>query len=493
MDVVDYMKHDATALAESVRSGEVTAAELLKLARERAAKVNPALNAIIRPMDKIADERAAGPLSGDFAGVPFLLKDLGQEYEGVPTTYGSRSLKDYVAEEHAEVVRRWLEAGLVVFGKTNAPEFGAKGITEPELFGATRNPWNTKFTPGGSSGGSAAAVAAGIVPAAGANDGGGSIRIPAGCCGLVGLKPGRGLTPYGPTFSEPLHGMAVQGVVSRTVRDSAGLLDVIVGLEATGTYVSATPPQKYVEQIKTPPGKLRIGFSAKSAINASPDPEAIAAMENAAALLTELGHNVEEIDPPYDDEALARDFLTLWFAEVAFEVAVAKKFTGAKNKDFEADTLAVAELGRVGGVVKAAEALEMRNEYARSIATFHESYDYFLTPTLAKPPLKVGEITTPKPLQIVSRVIARIHGGRILEKASLLDQIVEENLGWVPYTQLANVTGRPALSMPLHWTKQDGLPLGVQFVGTLGSEGALLQLAAQLEEAQPWFERYASL
>lgn len=492
MDVVDYMKLDATALAESVRGGEASAQELLALARERAAQVNPKLNAIILPMDEIADARANEALTGPFAGVPFLLKDLAQEYEGVVTTYGSRALKDFIAPEHSEVVRRWLEAGLVVFGKTNAPEFGAKGITEPELFGATRNPWNTKHTPGGSSGGSAAAVAAGIVPAAGANDGGGSIRIPAACCGLFGLKPGRGLTPYGPTFSEPLHGMAVQGVVSRTVRDSAGLLDATVGLEATGTYVSATPPQAFMEQIKTAPGKLRIGFSAKSAINASPDPEAIAAVENAAALLTELGHDVEQVDPPYNDGALARDFLTLWFAEVAFEIEVAKEQTGAKNRDFEADTLAIAELGRAGGVVKAALALESRNEYSRSLATFHEQYDYFMTPTLAKRPVKIGQLTTPRALQIGSRVIAAIRGGRLLEKLSLMDQMIEENLGWVPYTQLANVTGRPAMSVPLHWTP-DGLPLGVQFVGSLGTEGAQLQLAAQLEEAQPWFDRYAKI
>lgn len=492
MELSEYMRHDATGLAELVRQGETTAAELLGLARARAEKVNPAINAIVRPMDEIADARAAGELSGAFAGVPFLLKDLGQEYEGVPTSYGSRALKDYVAEEHAEIVRRWLDAGVVVFGKTNVPEFGAKGVTESELFGPARNPWNTERTPGGSSGGSAAAVAAGIVPAAGANDGGGSIRIPAACNGLVGLKASRGVTPYGPTFAEPLHGLAVQGVVSRTVRDSAGLLDAVVGREATGSYYSATPPQEFTEVIQTRPGKLRIGYSTKSAINSAPHAEAIAAVNGAAHLLTELGHEVEEIDPPYDDDALARDFLTIWFAEMAFEVELAKKFTGARNRDFEADTLVVAELGRAGGVAKAGEALEMRNAYVRSLAAFHADYDFFLTPTLAEPPAKVGRFTTPRSLQLASRVAATIRGGALLGRMSLLDQMVNDNLGWVPYTQLANLTGRPAINVPLHWTA-DGLPLGVQFVGALGADGALLQLAAQLEEAQPWADRHDAL
>ena len=482
----EYVKHDATGLAELVANGEVTSAELLAAAREQVARINPEINAVVADLGAVADERAASELEGPFAGVPFLIKDLAQEYKGFATSYGSRALKNDIAEEHATVVQRWLDAGLVIFGKTNTPEFGAKGITEPELWGPARNPWNTEHTTGGSSGGSGAAVAAGIVPAAGANDGGGSIRIPAGANGLVGLKPSRGLAPYGPRFGEPLFGMAVQGVVSRSVRDSAALLDAIVGTEPTAEYLSAPLTESLSEAIKTPPRKLRIGFSWSSAINASPDPEAIRAVEDAAMLLDSLGHEIEPIDPPYDDEQLARDFLTIWFASLAAEVELAKQETGAKDKDFEADTIAIAELGRAGGAIEPALALNRRHDYVRSMVKFHDDFDLFLTPTLAKQPPKIGEMDTPKGLQFASRAIGKLKAGKALENIGILEEMIGEQLGWVPYTQLANLTGRPAISVPLHWSVGTGLPLGVQFVGQLGDDGLLLQLAAQLEVAKPW-------
>lgn len=492
MNLHEYIARDAVSLARLVATGEVTAPELLALARKRAEQVNPRINAIVRAMTEIANARAARPLKGSLAGVPFLLKDLAQEYAGVPTTYGSRALVSNFATEHATVVQRFLDAGLVIFGKTNTPEFGAKGVTEPDLFGPARNPWDISRTPGGSSGGSAAAVAAGIVPAAGANDGGGSIRIPAACCGLVGLKPGRGVAPFGPTYAEPLFGMAVQGVVSRTVRDSAALFDAIAGREPTWMYPGARKNKSALKWIAEPPRKLRVGYSTASSVNRSPDREAIAAVDNAAALLAELGHEVEAVVQPYDDAALARDFLTIWFAACAYEVEQAKRQTGATNKDFEADTLALAEIGRANGVVKASEALENCNRYARSLAEFHERYDLLLTPTLAEPPIAIDRLTTPRAMQLGARVLASLRAGELLKRVSLLDRMVDENLGWVPYTQLANVTGRPAISVPLHWTS-GGLPLGVQFVGTIGAEGLLLQLAAQLEQARPWMQRWPAL
>ena len=271
MELSEYMALDATALAELVATKDVTAKELLALARKRSGQVNGRINAIVARIDAEADAQAAGELTGPFAGVPFLLKDIAQEYKGYPTTYGSRALKNWVADEHALVTQRFLDAGLVIFGKTNAPELGIKGITEPELWGPARNPWDTARTPGGSSGGSAAAVAAGIVPAAGANDGGGSIRIPAACNGLVGHKPSRGLTPYGPLMAEPMFGMAVQGVVCKSVRDAAGLMDAIVGASAYADYEAAMPGASFTDQLKGAPGKLKIGYSAKSAINATPE------------------------------------------------------------------------------------------------------------------------------------------------------------------------------------------------------------------------------
>ncbi len=490
MDVQEYMGYDATGLAELVAGKQVTSAELLELARKRAAEVNPKINAIVIETAKEADERAAdAALSGPFAGVPFLIKDLMQEYKGYPTTCGSRSLKNYVADENALVTDRFLNAGLVIFGKTNTPELGAKGITESELWGPCRNPWDTSRTTGGSSGGSGAATAAGIVPAAGANDGGGSIRIPAACNGLVGLKPSRGLAPYGPQTNEPMFGMAVQGVVSRTVRDSAGLFDAIVGEMPLGDYEGALPDVPFTELIKQQPGKLKIGYSAKSAITAKPDPEAVKAVEETAQLLAELGHEVEEIDPPYDDKALAETFLTIWFAQCAGQVAEIKAETGAKNADFEADTLAMAELGRAGGIVAAARALAKTREFTHAISRFYENYDLFLTPTISRKPVKVGELDTAPALQKGARVVNAIHGGKLLARTGIMEEMIEDNLGWVPYTQLANMTGRPAISVPVHWT-EDGLPLGVQFNGALGSDGALLQLAAQLEQARPWAQRY---
>jgi Asp-tRNA(Asn)/Glu-tRNA(Gln) amidotransferase A subunit family amidase len=489
MDLQEYMSHDATALAELVAGGQTTAAELLALARRRAQEVNPRLNAIVIEVTREADAQTAGELTGPFAGVPFLVKDLFQEYKGYPTTYGTRAARNWVAEEHALVTQRFLDAGLVIFGKTNTPELGAKGVTESELWGPCRNPWDTTRTPGGSSGGSAAAVAAGIVPAAGANDGGGSIRIPAACNGLVGLKPSRGLTPYGPQTNEPMWGMAVQGVVTRSVRDQAAILDTIVAPNPRADYEVAQPDRPFAEQITAPPGRLRIGFSARSAITAAPDPEAVRALESTAQLLTELGHEVEEIDPPYDDKALAADFLTIWFANCATEVELARQVLGAKNRDFEADTLAMAEIGRANGVVAANAALMNTFEYTHAITRFHERFDYFLTPTIARRPVRVGELETAPSLQKAARMLNRLRGGRLMLRTGIVEQMIEENLGWVPYTQLANLTGRPAVNVPVHWT-DDGMPLGVQFNGPLGSDGALLQLAAQLEAARPWGQRF---
>ncbi len=492
MHLDEYLSSDATALAALVADKQVTAAELLALARQRTDQVNPKINAVVRRLDEVADARAAETLAGPFAGVPFLVKDLIQEYAGFPTTSGSRALANDVAEEHALVTQRFLDAGLVVFGKTNTPELGAKGITEDELLGRARNPWNLAHTPGGSSGGSGAAVAAGIVPAAGANDGGGSVRIPAACNGLVGLKLSRGLTPYGPQGSEPMFGMVTQGVVSRTVRDSAGLLDAIVGAPARyAAYVAATP-DPFLPQLDQPPARLRIGYTVSSAINPSPDPEAVAAVEGAAALLTELGHEVEAVEPPHDDEALARDFLSIWFAQLYGQISSIKARLGSPDSAFAADTLAVAEIGRAAGVGALFGALENVNTHIRNLDDFHQRFDLLLTPTLAKPPLEVGSVDTPPMLQRASRIVAKVRAGKLLNATGILDQLITDNLGWVPYTQLANITGRPAISVPLHWTAA-GLPLGVQFVGPLASDGLLLRLAAQLEEGRPWFPRYADL
>ncbi len=492
MDLDQYLTSDATALAGLVADGSVTPAELLALARQRAERVNPKLNAIVTPLDEPADQQLAEPSEGRFAGVPFLVKDLDQQVAGFATTKGSRSLEREIATEHAVVTQRFLDAGLVVFGKTNTPEYGAKAITEDPLLGVARNPWNLAHTPGGSSGGSGAAVAAGIVAAAGANDGGGSVRIPAACNGLVGLKLSRGLTPYGPQTSEPMFGMATQGVVSRTVRDTAGLLESIAGAPDRYAAYAAGRPESFLDRLDERPTALRIGFSCSSAINPDPDAEAVAAVDRTVALLTELGHEVEQVSPPHDDAALARDFLTIWFAQLHGQVSDAKRRHGVGDSAFEADTLAMSEIGRSAGVAPLFHALGRINDYIHALEDFHARYDLLLTPTLAKPPIEVGSIQTPKALQTASRVLAKVRAGKALHATGVLEQMITDNLGWVPYTQLANLTGRPAISVPMHWTAA-GLPLGVQFVGRLASDALLVRLAAQLEEAQPWFHRYADL
>ena len=486
----DYADHDATALAALVREGTRTAEELLAAARARAAEVNPRINAIVRDLEPPAPSAPEPEGGRAFAGVPFLLKDLHQHLAGVPTSGGSRALADLPATETATVVQRWIDAGLQVFGKTNTPEVGAKGVTEPHLFGPARNPWDTDHTPGGSSGGAAAAVAAGIVPCAAASDGGGSIRIPASACGLFGLKAGRGLLPYGPVYGEPFGGTATDGVVSRSVRDSAAMLDVLAGPTDVSPFLPAPGPSGgYAAEVGRDPGRLRVVMSWRSSINPDPHPEARAAVERAAELLAGLGHEVVELDtPPVDDAALGRSFLTTWFAHAAVTVAQARAATGCGEDVFEPDTQVMAALGRATSAARFIEAVEDRHRHVRRLAELHAEHDLLLTPTTATPPPRVGAFDQPAVVQGVQKALLRARGGGLLRFTPLVDQMINENLGWVPYTQLANLTGRPAMSVPLHWTPE-GLPMGVQLVGRLGSEATLLRLAGQLEDAAPWFDR----
>lgn len=490
MEHPEYAAHDATGLAGLVRGGDVTSDELVAAARDRAAAVNGRINAVVVDLDPpVRGPAGPGAEDGPFAGVPFLVKDLGQDVAGHPTSGGSRSLSTTPAAENADVVQRWLDAGLVLLGKTNTPEFGAKGVTEPVLFGAARNPWNTDHTPGGSSGGAAAAVAAGIVPCAGASDGGGSIRIPASACGLFGLKPTRGLVPSGPTQGEPLGGTATHGVVSRSVRDSAAMLDVLAGPTPGSPYLSASPASSYADEVGRDPGTLRIGLCTASSINPAPDPEAIAATTAAGELLESLGHHVEVLDAqPFDDAALAKDFLTSWFVYCAYSVDEAKRASGSGDSGFEDDTLTMAALGRSTSPVELVRAIENRHQHVRRLAAFHETYDLLLTPTTATPPPRVGAFDAPAPVRLAQRALLTARAASVLRLTPIVDQMISQNLGWVPYTQLANLTGRPAMTVPLHWTPA-GLPIGAQLVGRLGADGLLLRLAAQLEEAAPWADR----
>ena len=491
MNFSEYVKQDAVGLADALWRRDVTADELLALALGQNERAQPKTNAICRMMETEARARLQKPLTGAFAGVPFLIKDIAQDYAGLPTGAGSRAMQKNIATQHSHVVRAYLEAGLVIFGKTNLPELGLKGVSDSQTFGRVCSPWNALHTPGGSSGGAAAAVASGVVPMAAANDGGGSIRIPAACCGLFGLKPSRGLVSAGPGCGEYWFGASSEGVISRSVRDTAAALDVIAGGEPGDPFFATRPAEAYAKSMPRDPGRLRIGFSAASPIGTDVHPEAKAAVERAAALLRGLGHEVEEASPEIDGAALAKAFLHVYFGQVAALVAQARA-AGARREDFELLSRVLATLGGAVSAGALTTHLLKWNEFARGLGRFHQRYDMLLTPTLAHPPVRHGQGDPSAAEQSLLGLLDRTGLLGWLTRMgwfdSTIDKIALDSMRYVPFTQLANLTGVPAMSVPLHWTA-DGLPLGVQFVARMGDEARLLQLAHQLETAQPWFDR----
>lgn len=493
MDFATYRRHDATGLAAEVAAGRVTPERLLDLALVRLAQVQPTLNPVCRLMEGQAHAQlAAGLPPGPLAGVPFLIKDAAQDYAGLPTACGSRALAGLPpAREHAHVVRRVLQAGLVVFGKTNTPELALKGVTSPLAFGTTSNPWDPRRTPGGSSGGAAAAVAAGVVPMAAGNDGGGSLRIPAACCGLVGLKASRGLVSVGPGQGEVWFGASSEGVLSRSVRDTALAMDILAGPEPGDPFALPRPATSFVQQLQAPLPRLRIAWCADSPLGEPVHDEARLAVERTVALLRSLGHTVEPAQPALDGRALANSFLHIYFGQVPAAMREALR-QGARASDFEPLTRLIAALGRATSAETLTRELARWNDYARALAALHARYDLYLTPTLASPPVLHGT-GDPPPLQLAVLGVLRASGLLgLLKRAGLLEGVIRhmahDSLRHVPFTQLANLTGTPALSLPLHWTA-DGLPLGVQFQAAAGGDALLLRLAQELEAAQPWFDR----
>ena len=491
----EYDQLDGLAMAALVRTGQLTPADLCAAAIARAEAVNPKLNAVVYPLYEQARRRAAAGLpAGPFGGVPFLLKDFGAQYTGAPHTSGSRALRNFVPTEDAELVCRWQAAGLNIMGKTNTPEFALMGVTEPALHGPTRNPWHLGHTPGGSSGGAAAAVAAGIAPVAGAGDGGGSIRIPAACCGLFGLKPSRGRVPTGPEQGEKWQGAAVEHVLSRSVRDSAALLDATQGPDVGAPYFLPNPARPYLEEASRAPGRLRIGFSLGHPLGSALHPECATAVREAARLLESLGHDVAEVPLPFDGRAVATAFLMLYFGETGASIAALAKVLGrpARPRDVEPTTWLLGLLGRTYTAADFAAARHTWNDSARRMGRFHQTYDLLLTPTLATPPVRIGELQ-PKPLeQTLLKVVNTFGLGGLIRRSGIVEKLAEQSLEKTPYTQVANLTGQPAMSVPLHWTA-DGLPCGVQFIASLGAEDVLFRLAGQLEQAQPWFDKRPAL
>jgi amidase len=485
----EYIEHDATALAALVAEGEVTPSELLDCAIARLEAVNPRINAVVRRMFEPARAAIeAGLHPGPFRGVPMLLKDLGAHYAGVPTTSSSRFLRSFVPDEDSEIVARYKRAGLLIFGKTNTPELGIMGITEPDLHGPTRNPWALDRSTGGSSGGSAAAVAARIAPVAHAGDGGGSIRIPASACGLVGLKPGHGRTPVGPDGDASWSGFVEQHVLSRTVRDSAALLDAIAAPEAGRPVQAPRPERPFAEEVGRDPGRLRIAFTTESLLTPGTHPDCITAVERTVTRLESLGHHVEEARPEFDRAVMTRAWLLHVAANVYAEVelAQARAKRAAAYGDFEPVTWLFHAIGRRVGAgelqILAAEITAARWALHR----FLQRFDVLVTPTLARPPAEIGELA-PKPAErALIRVLRRAPLRVLLDRA--LDEMAKGMLSAMPNTQLFNMTGHPAVSLPLSWNDAD-LPIGVQIVGRLGGEGALIRLASQLELAMPWKDR----
>lgn len=471
MSFEEYRSKDGLALAKLVRDGDISAAEVLELAIGRANAVNPDINCIVEKLyDRARHEAGTSLPQGPFTGVPFLLKDLGMALKGTVTTQGSRFFSAWVADYTNTIVERYQQAGLVIIGKSASPEFGGTATTESILFGDTRNPWNQKYSAGGSSGGSAAAVAAGILPLANATDGGGSIRIPASCCGLFGMKTSRGRTPHGPKILAST--LSVIHAVSRSVRDSAALLDATRGPEPGQTVSAPTPPGSYLDAMSVAPKSLRIGLIKTPVTHSAVDPQCELAAANAARLCEDLGHHVADIQLPVDPGEFFGATGNVTGANMVALIQDRERELGRKVTENDLEPLIWQRFMKyrllTGEQVIAAQ--NTLGRIARSMALLQRDFDVLLSPTMAAPPAEIGKLS-----------LNQAYGPYEKEAVSAS-----------AFTMLYNATGQPAMSVPLHWTP-DSLPVGVMFAGRYGDEWTLYQLAGQLEEASPWFDNVPRL
>lgn len=477
----DFAFMDAIAQAQLVRRREVTALELVDATIQRMERLNPALNAVVTPMYEQARAVAMDKLPpGPFAGVPFLLKDVIAFCRGTRSTWGSAFLRDFVPDRDSELVVRLKRAGLIILGMANAPEFGLRPTTEPRLFGPCHNPWNVALSPGGSSGGSAAAVAAGLVPMAHGNDAGGSIRIPASCCGVFGVKPTRGRNPLDPDYCHMLGAVWVEHAITRSVRDSAALLDATSGTDIRDPYWAPPPKRPFLHEVGADPGKLNIAFTVAVPPFVRPDADSISvhadcvsAVHDAVQLCKELGHHVEESMPAADGDLVANAFGDVFFTGIALAIDRFALLIGRTPtpEQFEPLTWAVYDMGRNQSISAFLSSLAVLQQASRDIDRFFAKYDVWLTPTLTTLPVPLGAFNSApeNPWQVI------MHQG---ECAS--------------FTGVANFTGQPAMSVPLYWNRE-GLPVGTQFVGRYGDEATLFRLAAQLEKARPWSSRHPAI
>lgn len=472
LDLDDYVRLDAVGLSRLVRSGEVSAHEVTELAVAAIERANPKLNAVVlTDFERALASAERVDRSAPLAGVPFLVKDVDVFVSEWPTTFSSRYFADAVPRPDSEIVRRWRAAGLVLLGKTNTPEFAEDFVTEPTFRGATLNPWNPEVTVGGSSGGAAAAVASGMVPAAHATDVGGSIRIPASCCGLFGLKPTRGLNPIGPYYPEMGAGLNCEHVITRTVRDSAAFLDATAGPEPGGRYHVVRSVPSYLEALDMPLGRgLRIACIDRPPNGAKVDSEVLAALGSAADLLQRLGYDVVPAEFP-PEAAASDDPVSLWMMDIALEIRRREKTIGRAPAEGELERLTWAVLDRVEafGALDYLELRQRAHDVSVAMARRFESFDLIMTPSCATLPPPVGKIDS--------------------RSASFdYDRWSEDGYGFAPFSEIFNVTGQPAASLPLAMSSE-GVPIGIQLAARQGEDHVLLALSARLEAEVGWADR----
>ena len=460
--------------ARMVREGECSSRELVAASLAAIERLNGELGAFVHvAADRALAEAEAVEPAADrpLAGVPIAMKDLLAPVAGMPMTWGMEAMKGYVPDEDGVVARRLRRAGAIIVGKTNTPELGILGTTEPDANGPTRNPWDTGRTPGGSSGGSGAAVASGMVSLAHGNDGGGSIRIPAAACGLVGLKPTRGRVSLQPAWSEAGMALATEGCLSRTVLDTAVTLDVLAGYQPGDPYILPPPSAPFADAARRDPGRLRVAWSSEAPNGAPVDPEVERAVRETAELLESLGHSVEEGRPVVDPEGYVENFIKVWIGEIGEELHTMEQLLGApvdRDTGIEPLTRQMAEIADSMSATDYVIALDYLRRASRTIVRFWDDCDVLVTPTMTRPAVKLGELKPAAGEEPVTELM--------------------NSAGWVPYTPVFNVTGQPAISLPLAQSSA-GLPIGVHFVGRPTEEETLLSLAAQLEQARPWADR----
>lgn len=470
----EYDQYDTIGLADLIRRRQISAEEVLEEAIARVESRDRGVNAVVtRCYDEARAAIRAGLPDGPFHGVPFLLKDLHALYTGTVTSNGCRFFRDNRADHDTELVARYKRGGLVIFGKTNTPEFGLTITTEPLLLGATRNPWSVEHSSGGSSGGAAAAVAAGVVPAAHASDGGGSIRIPASCCGVFGLKPTRGRNPHGPDRGEGWSGMSTEHVVSRSVRDSAAILELTCGPDTGAPYFAVPPLRPFADELGVQPGSLRIAFAARTPAGEKVAGDCEQALMETARLLESLGHRLEEAALGFVPEELGPGFRTVIAGNIRVGIdAYAEKIGRTPSpQEFERITWMFYEAGAKASAADYARSVQAIHRTGRLVGRFFERYDLLLTPTLPRPPAKLGvfDMNTEDP-----------------------ESYARSTALFTAFTAPFNASGNPAMSLPLHWNAA-GLPIGIQIAGRYGDEATLFRVAHQLEQARPWFDRRPAL